>query len=65
MIAGGSFRNETEIVVEGLRLLRSREELRADVNAGIDELDRGLGVDAASVFARLKARAKDLDQASK
>lgn len=36
MISIGSYRNEAELLIEGLRLLKSREQLRSDVNAGIE-----------------------------
>ena len=60
MILGGSYRNENELLVEGLRLLRSREQLRSDVNAGIEELEAGRGLDGDDVFARLNERARQL-----
>ena len=34
----------------------SREQLRADITQGIQELDEGLGIDSAEVFADLQAR---------
>jgi antitoxin ParD1/3/4 len=57
MISCGSYRDENELLIEGLRLLRSREQLRADVNAGIDQLQNGEGLDGDEVFARLEQRA--------
>jgi len=41
VIRSGSFHSEAEVVSEGLRLLRKREQVRRDVNAGIEQLDRG------------------------
>ncbi len=45
MIASGGFRSETEVVGEALRLLQTRqrklEELRAEIQVGLDQLDRG------------------------
>jgi antitoxin ParD1/3/4 len=61
MISRGSYRDEGELVVEGLRLLKSREELRADVDAGIAQLDAGDGLDGAEVFARLEERARQIN----
>ena len=54
MIAGGSYRNEGELLIEGLRLLRSREQLRVDVDAGIAQLEAGQGKNGNEVFARLR-----------
>jgi antitoxin ParD1/3/4 len=60
MIACGNYRNEADVLIDGLRLLRSREQLRIAVNAGIDQLDAGKGVDGDQVFARLEERARKL-----
>jgi antitoxin ParD1/3/4 len=60
MIARGGYRDESELLVEGLRLLKSREQLRAEVNAGIAQLEAGEGVDGEEVFARLQDRAMRL-----
>ena len=46
-VASGKFRTREEVVSEGLRMLRERERqrdaLRADILAGIEQLDRGEG----------------------
>jgi putative addiction module CopG family antidote len=41
IIRSGSFHSEAEVVSEALRLLRKREQLRREVHAGIEQLDRG------------------------
>jgi putative addiction module CopG family antidote len=47
-VASGKFRSQEEVVAEGLRMLRERERqrdaLRADILAGIEQLDRGEGI---------------------
>jgi antitoxin ParD1/3/4 len=48
------------MLVDGLRLLRSKEQLRADVDAGISQLENGEGLDGDEVFARLEERARQL-----
>jgi antitoxin ParD1/3/4 len=60
MISRGSYRDENELLVEGLRLLKSREQLRADVDAGIAQLEVGEGLGGEEVFARLEERARRL-----
>jgi len=60
MISRGDYRNENDLLVEGLRLLQSREQLRADVDAGVEQLGAGLGLDGEEVFARLEERAREL-----
>ena len=44
-VATGKYQSETEVICHGLRLLREREQrreqLRDDVNRGIEQLDSG------------------------
>ena len=63
-VRSGSFQSESEVVVEGLRLLRRREQLRRDVNEGIAQLERGEGVDGEEVFRRLEAKAAQIARQS-
>jgi antitoxin ParD1/3/4 len=62
MISRGSFRDEHELLIAGLQLLRSREQLRSDVDAGIGQLEAGQGLDGDEVFARLEKRARELSK---
>lgn len=52
-IKSGQFRDRAHIMDEALRLLRKRDELRRDVDAGVEQLDRGMGLAADDVFPRL------------
>jgi predicted transcriptional regulator len=68
-IAEGSFRSADEFAVEAAALYRDLEErrvaLRSQVQAGLDELDRGDFTEIAdevsltSLFEQIKARGKD------
>jgi antitoxin ParD1/3/4 len=58
MISSGNFRDEKEMLIEGLRLLKSRERLREEVNAGIEQLESGQGLDGEEVLLRLEQRAR-------
>lgn len=66
-VRGGLYSTASEVVREGLRMLVEREklrelrheELRRQVQAGIDELDRGEGIDGDAVFDELE---RDLDE---
>jgi antitoxin ParD1/3/4 len=49
------FLSEEDVIAEGLRMLSASETLKHEVERGFDELDRGLGADANSVFERLHA----------
>lgn len=48
-LASGRYRSADELVSEGLRLVRERErrrkELREKVRIGLDQLDRGEGIE--------------------
>lgn len=61
-VKSGRYKSASEVVREGLRLIRLREAkleaLRRDIQEGIDELDRGEGVPAAKVFAEMRKKAK-------
>ena len=61
LIAQGKFQDEQEVVAEGIRLVIAREKLRADVQAGIDELDRGECVDSEEVYAEARRRIKAVE----
>ncbi len=62
MLSTGNYRNENELLIEGLRLLKSREQLRQDVNAGIDQLEAGQGIDGIEVLDRLDERAQQIER---
>lgn len=56
LIAAGDFKNEAEVYAEGLRLLQAREQFRAEVKIGFDQLDQGLRIPGEQVFAELRRR---------
>ena len=60
LVASGQYKSANEAVAEGVRLLMSRQRLRADIQKGVDELDAGQGIDGESEFAELRGRAKKL-----
>lgn len=57
LVAAGRFSSAEEAIREGIRLLVSREKLRQQVQAGIDQADRGELTDHDTVFAELRAMA--------
>lgn len=61
LIAQGKFQNEQEIVAEGIRLVIARDKLHAEVQAGIDQLDRGESIDAEEVYAKARRRIKAIE----
>jgi antitoxin ParD1/3/4 len=60
LVASGEFQTPQEAIGEGVRLLASRRQLRADIQKGIDELDAGQWVDGKEVFRELRERARTL-----
>ena len=66
LVESGEFNNAAEVVLEGLALLQqqelmrkaARDKLRADIQVGIDQADRGECVPAEQVFAELEAKLK-------
>ncbi len=62
LISEGRFRNEGEVVAEGLRLVVMRERLDSDIQAGIDELNAGNRVDSNEVYAEARRRIKAIEE---
>lgn len=61
LIADGKFQDENEVITEGIRLVVAREKLHAEIKAGIDQLDRGEGIDASEVYAEARRRIKAIE----
>jgi antitoxin ParD1/3/4 len=57
-VASGKYRSRDEVIAETLRILRERERRReplvAELQARIDEWDRGNGIAAQAVFEELR-----------
>ena len=60
LVASGQYLSAEEVVADGLRLLMSRQQLRAEIQIGIDELDAGMGIDGAQVFDELREHEQKL-----
>jgi len=60
-VARGIYRDHAEAIDQAISLLRQRDQLRSDVQAGIDQADRGELLDAAGVFERLEHRAREIE----
>ncbi len=64
LLKSGLYQSQNEILREGLRLLKEREDLkqmrlaalRQEIDIGVAEADRGELVDAAGVFAEIRAK---------
>jgi putative addiction module CopG family antidote len=65
LIAEGRFLTISDVIAEGLRLLRSQESLRTTVRKGFDELDFVKGVAADQVFAKAEQRIASVQRAER
>jgi len=67
MLGTGLYQSQSEILREGLRLLKEREELkqvklaefRREIALGIEEADPGKFVDGPQVFAKLRKKSAE------
>ncbi len=63
-IASGLYNSANEVIREALQLLKEQnelqrmrnEELRREIQKGLDSLDQGKGLDGPTVMAELKAK---------
>ena len=65
LIAERRFLSESEVLAEGLRLLQSRESLRAAVRHGFSQLDEGQSLPAEAVFDQAKERIAAAERAGR
>ena len=56
LISEGHYKYEEEVVAEGLRLISQREQLRREVQAGINQLDAGDRILAAEALETVRSR---------
>jgi antitoxin ParD1/3/4 len=60
-IESGVYRDERQALDEAVALLKTRDALRSDVNAGIAQADQGQLLPAEVVFERLEKRAREIE----
>jgi antitoxin ParD1/3/4 len=61
LIAEGRYRDEEELVAEGLRLVLVQDKLRDDLQAGLDDLDAGNRIAAGEVYAEARRRIRAIE----
>jgi len=64
MLGSGLYQSQSEILREGLRLLKEREDLKRlrlaglsnEIRRGVEQADRGEFVDGSRTFARIRQK---------
>lgn len=64
LVAQGKYQSEEDAVIDGIRLLKGREELRAKMAVGLGQLDRGESFDEEAVFDEVQAEIKRIESLS-
>ena len=62
LVQSGRFSSADEAIRECVRLLMTREQLRHQIDVGIQQADRDDVMDHDTVFANLRSRAAELQQ---
>ena len=64
LVAQGKYESEADAVVDGIRLLKGREELRAKIAVGVDQLDRGESIDEETVFDEIESEISRIESSN-
>jgi putative addiction module CopG family antidote len=55
LVSQGRFDSEEAAIVEGIRLLMSREQLRGEIQKGVEQLGNGQWLNEETVFGEVNA----------
>ena len=55
LVAQGRYNSEEDAIVEGIKLLMGREQLRGEIQKGVKQLDAGQFYDEDTVFTEINA----------
>ncbi len=55
LVAQGRYSTEEDAIVEGIKLLMGREQLRGEIRKGVEQLDAGEFYDEETVFNEVNA----------
>lgn len=56
----GDYESEGDVLEEALRLLQQRDRLRAEIDAGLKDLEEGRRIEGEELFRELHNRAAEL-----
>ncbi len=65
LVSQGRFDSEESAVVEGVRLLMTREKLRAEIQTGVNQLDNGQWSDEETVFREVNAEIDEIESSQR
>ena len=65
LVSQGRFDSEESAVVEGVRLLMTREKLRAEIQTGVEQLDNGQWSDEETVFREVDAEIDEIESSQR
>ena len=55
LVSDGRFDSEEAAIIEGIRMLMGGEQLKSEIQIGIDQLDKGSHFDEEAVFKEVNA----------
>ena len=55
LVSDGRFDSEEAAIIEGIRMLMGREQLKSEIQIGIDQLDKASHFDEEAVFKEVNA----------
>ena len=61
LVAQGRFESEESVVVEGVRLLMTREKLRGKIQEGVQQLENGQWSNEEATFAEVEAEIDEIE----
>jgi antitoxin ParD1/3/4 len=61
-VESGAYASENEVLGQALDLFERRDQLRALVKVGLDELNRGELLDGEDVLRELEAQAEEIER---
>ncbi|MEQ1825110.1 MAG: CopG family transcriptional regulator [Pirellula sp.] len=64
LVAQGKYQSEEEAVVDGIRLLKGREDLRLKIAVAIGQLDQGESFAEETVFDEVEAEIRSIESSS-